>query len=505
MKRKIALLLSVFLTLSLCSCAGKGPDVPPETENNIIEISRGETEDEVNKLAASAVAYTDSFQSADGSVNVEINLEDASLYDGSFQTLQITPRPFTEEEVEHIARVLFADAVFYESNGRREATKSELRAQQEVLLAYLDSDAMEKYNEPGYQGLGTFDPAGAIRSFMERHPVEDAPESIERTVCDFQYKPWSDYHPGIGEVENYYQIAAQTEVDGIPYYFDAVNNTNAGIRVYHIGAYINEEIEWPLQLGTELYYDKLLSKAEPTQEQLDAVREKAEKLIGELNMGQWMIDSCEAVDMLQYWKIQVTAVPAINGIPMLRQPQLSSLRGEEEGTQNCYYPDLRMSFSANGDLLDFSLDTPVEISWESETESRVMSFSELMGSIKTQFSRYSAHQYTDQYCFGEEAPVEVMIDRIELGYDMLPVSQCPTEVLEYFGSPLWVNNSDFYLVPAVAVSGNFRTVPASEEAYAFDYRQKCGEDALFTILNAANGSTIAPENSGLVLSLLEFW
>lgn len=87
MKRKIALLLSVFLTLSLCSCAGKGPDVPPETENNIIEISRGDTEDEVNKLAASAVAYTDSFQSADGSVNVEINLADASLYDGSFQTL----------------------------------------------------------------------------------------------------------------------------------------------------------------------------------------------------------------------------------------------------------------------------------------------------------------------------------------------------------------------------------------------------------------------------------
>ena len=111
MKRKIALLLSIFLILTLCSCAAKEPEAPSETEDNIIEISRGDTGDEVNKLAASAVAYTDSFQSADGSVNVEINLADASLYDGSFQTLQITPRTFTDQEVQHISRVLIVDDV----------------------------------------------------------------------------------------------------------------------------------------------------------------------------------------------------------------------------------------------------------------------------------------------------------------------------------------------------------------------------------------------------------
>ena len=111
MKRKIALLLGILLTFQLCSCGVKEPEPAAEGENTIVEISRGEADRDVNKLAASAVAYTDSFKSADGTVEIEINLEDTQLYEGGFQTLQITPRPFTEEEVRHIANVLFGDAV----------------------------------------------------------------------------------------------------------------------------------------------------------------------------------------------------------------------------------------------------------------------------------------------------------------------------------------------------------------------------------------------------------
>ena len=61
MKRKIAMLLSIFLILTLCSCAAEEPDAPAETENTIVEISRGDSGEDTNKLAASAVAYTDSF------------------------------------------------------------------------------------------------------------------------------------------------------------------------------------------------------------------------------------------------------------------------------------------------------------------------------------------------------------------------------------------------------------------------------------------------------------
>ena len=105
MKRRIAILLSIFFIFQLCSCAVKEPEPSAETDNTVIEISRGGTDGDVNKLAASAVAYTDRFESADGSVSIEINLDDTSLYEGGFRTLQITPRPFTGEEVRHIANV----------------------------------------------------------------------------------------------------------------------------------------------------------------------------------------------------------------------------------------------------------------------------------------------------------------------------------------------------------------------------------------------------------------
>ena len=85
---------------------------------------------------------------------------------------------------------------------------------------------------------------------------------------------------------------------------------------------------------------------------------------------------------------------------------------------------------------------------------------------------------------------------------MVQVSECPSEVLEYCGVEILVNNSDFLLLPSVYVYGNFRTVPASpDEESTFDYRRDMGNDALFAVLDAANGGLIAPVNSGLILAM----
>ena len=499
MKRKIALLLSILLTLTLCSCAGKGPDVPPETENNIIEISRGDTEDEVNKLAASAVAYTDSFQSADGSVNVEINLEDASLYDGSFQTLQITPRPFTDEEVGRIANVLFGDAVFNEYIFCREYTQAELEEQRAFWQALLEREDLDEL----HCVLGTDgELRKTIEAFLEKYKVEAAPEEVERTVCDFRFKPYAYYYGD--QEENVMRVEAVSEIGGIPYRFRAENNTH-GIRAFSISAWIGYETVSPLGIREEILKDKLLCVDKPDQAQIDAIREKAEKMIAELGMGQWQIDQClcEEKTGLEWgtrYSIKITAVPVYNGIPLLRQEQPYTLRGTEEGIQNCDYPDLALSFAPDGTLLTFSLNTPVDVLAVSSEKCRMMSFSELIGSVKTQFSRPSADEYFMSYYAWDHSTAEVLIDRIVLGYDMLSMDNVPGETVEYFGTELTVNNSDFVLVPAVAVYGNYRLYETSpEEENAFDYRKDTGGDALFTILNAANGSMIAPKNSMQIL------
>lgn len=494
MKRKIAMLLCILLPLMLCSCAAKEPEAPAETENTIVEINRDDTGEDTNKLAASAVAYTDSFQSADGSVNVEINLEDTSLYEGSFRTLQITPRPFTEEEVQHIANVLFGDAVLYEYINNREATKTELLEQREVLETLLEGDAlMEMFNTEDVD-----DEKEIIRSYLDTHKVEDAPESVERTVCEFQYKPWDCYHnnaPGLTS-EGYLEISAQTEVEGIPYRFGAVNNTNNGVRVYRIDAFVANEIIWPLGVGEIMACDEILGKEEPKQEQIDAVREKAEKMIAAMDMGKWQIDSCEVSKYGDRYAIEVKAVPVYNGIPMLRQAQLSYLRGTEEGIQNCYNPELNITFSPDGTLYYFEMVTPVDITAAGE-EGKTMSFAELMGSIKTRFSQTSATDLPDGNRYAD-----AVVSDIQLGYAMVPANSGDNEHIQLpgvNGDTLVVNNSDFVLIPAVTVYGNYQTYLNTPEENAFDYRKIYGREALFAVLNASNGSMIAPANSNMIL------
>lgn len=484
MKRKIAMLLCILLPLTLCSCAAKEPEAPAETENTIVEISRGDTGEDTNKLAASAVAYTDSFQSADGSVNVEINLEDTSLYEGSFRTLQITPRPFTEEEVQHIANVLFGDAVLYEYINNREATKTELLEQREVLETLLEGDALkEMYADSADES------AELIRNYLDKHKVEDAPESIEKTVCDFQYKPWND-------AQGYLEINAHTEVEGIPYYFNAVNNTNNGVRIYRINVFVANEIIWPLGVDEIMLCDQILGKEEPHQEQINAIREKAEDMMGELDMGQWQIDSCEVTKRRDSYAIEVKAVPVYNGIPMLQQAQLSYLRGTEEGIQNCYNPELNITFSPDGTLYYFEMVTPVDITAAGE-EGKTMSFAELIGSIKTRFSQTSATDLPDGNRYAD-----AVVSDIQLGYAMVPVNSGDNEHIQLpgvNGDTLVVNNSDFVLIPAVTVYGNYQTYLNTPEENAFDFRKIYGREALFAVLDASNGSMIAPANSNMIL------
>ncbi len=502
MKRKIAMLLSILLILTLCSCAAEETDAPAETENTIVEISRGDSGEDTNKLAASAVAYTDSFQSADGSVNVEINLEDTSLYEGSFRTLQITPRPFTGEEVRHIANVLFGDAVFYEYIFCREYTKAELEEQRAFWQALLEREDLDEL----HCVLGTDgELRKTIETSLEKHKVEAAPEEIERTICDFSLKPYAYYYED--QEENVMRVEAFSEIGGVPYRFRAENNTH-GVRAFSISAWIGYDTVSPLGIREEVLKDKLLCVEKPDQNQIDAIREKAEKIIAELGMGQWQIDQCQCKEKtgLEWgtrYSIKITAVPVYNGIPLLRQEQPYTLRGTEEGIQNCNYPDLALSFAPDGTLLTFSLNTPVDILAVSGEESRMMSFSELMGSVKTQFSLPSADEYFMSYYAWDHSTAEVLIDKIVLGYDMLALNNVPGETVEYCGTELTVNNSDFVLVPAVAIYGNYRLYETSpEEENAFDYREDTGEDALFTILNASNGSMIAPKNSMQILPVV---
>lgn len=267
MKRKISLILSIFLLLQLCACMAKGPEPAAEGDNTIVEISRGETDGDVNKLAASAVAYTDSFKSADGTVEIEIALKDPELLETGFGPVRVRPRAITGEDAEHIARVLFGDAEMLDYLFCREYTKAELEEQRALWQELLAGDGLVKlYGDDEAGRHMAENTAQTIEAFLKSKTPDKAPESIERKVCDFTFEK--------ADKEECYEIRSVTEKDGIPYYFGAVNNTEGGIGVHHVSAYLSTEYNTPNNMGVHMLLNSLLSEEEPTAQQLEGARER---------------------------------------------------------------------------------------------------------------------------------------------------------------------------------------------------------------------------------------
>ena len=482
MKRKISLILSIFLLLQLCACAAKGPEPAAEGENTIIEISRGEADGDVNKLAASAVAYTDSFKSADGTVEIEIALNDPELLEAGFGPVRVRPRAITGEEAEHFARVLFGDAEMLDYLFCREYTKAELEEQRALWQELLAGDGLVKlYGDDEAGRHMAENTAQTIEAFLKSKTPDKAPESIERTACDFTFEK--------ADGEECYEIRSVTEKDGIPYYFGAVNNTEGGIGVYHVSAYLSTEYNTPNNMGVHMLLNSLLSEEEPTAQQLEAAREKAEELIEQLDIGQWQIDQCSSriafgLGSRELKTITVTAVPLYNNIPVLRQPQLDNLKSGEEGAQSCYYQDLRFEFAPDGTLISFDYYTPMDIVEDSVDNARTLSFSELMGSVKAFLSQTTAAQYPRPEGSNGTLESDVVISGIQLGLTRQAIA----------------GSGDYLLVPSVSVYGNYKTTYEKDgQTFSFNYKEEKGQDLLLMTFDAANGASFVPGNNGLLL------
>lgn len=484
MKRIAALLLCLLLASQLCACTTENtqPTASPETT---VEVSRGEADGDVNKLAASAVAYTDSFQNTEGTVNVQVDFKDVQLLNLNFGSLRVSPRPFTEEEAERAARVLFGEnAVLYEWKERPyQYTKAELEKSRAIWQELLEGDRLtELYGDNSnlYRDL--------LESCLEQYRVENMPDSIERTACSFTYKSQASYHPvssdGYIWPEDWRSIEAVTEVNGLPYHFSVDDNTDRGRRVYSIAAYISTETLSPLSVEEDLMILGLLSPEGATVEQLDAVREKAEKMIAALDIGQWQINCCESrphdlSDVTPLKEILVTAVPVYNDIPVLQQTQLSGL--SDDG-QDVYYQNISFSFAPDGTLLRFEMYSPMEVTEESVEELRTLSFTELMDSLKSQLTPLAAEDYAHYPMYpGDTTTAEVFADGIQLGYSRVLVE----------------NSADYLLVPSVTILGNYRSDIMTQDntgapvTISYDFRAEEGRDAVLLTLNATDGSAIS--------------
>ena len=158
---------------------------------------------------------------------------------------------------------------------------------------------------------------------------ESAAEDNPHIPCQWVYHKDSYYSLTASQYleeeheEDNDSIQVTTEKNGIPYYFSASIRNNTDYKLSSVFAFPQEHT-----IGDNAIYISQLCRTEkPTSSQIEKIKEKAEAMLKQMQMGDWKIDEyyLESTEMDEFI-IHINAVPKLCGVSALRIPQFSKVR-----------------------------------------------------------------------------------------------------------------------------------------------------------------------------------
>lgn len=427
------------------------------------------------------IQYSETFTSTDGTAAYVIDLNQ-ELTSDPLPIVEVVPHFFTGEEVRHIAHVLFGDAVFYEREpwDAPQYSKSQLQKKIDLLSQLASKSAMQKL----YGGNGNYaEELEIIQHYMQHYTtqLETAPDDDPHELCDWTFKSDSIYaDPAYGSEVIY----ATVDLGNVNYKIYTARRDKSD--------YVQNSLS--VQFGDGLGYDTLerdhyiagLCRTErPTEEQIAAVKEKAENLMKQMNMGDWFVCGTE-VDTDQrgtaaQYIIHVRAVPMFQGVPALYGQPVESLTSSDANASNYLMSAALFDFSAHGDLICFSMDGPVDIKTVVNESAATFSVEELMEKAKTQLSfrgvaagiglPYGIYDIR-QEVFGEDIICKVTITKMEFGLARVKVPNM---------------DHAYYYVPALVLYGAADYYGKYSGTW-FDAWSAANQDLVW--INAVDGSVI---------------
>ena len=238
-----------------------------------------------------------------------------------------------------------------------------------------------------------------------------------------------------------------------------------------------------------------LCSSEPTQDQLISVTQKAEQLLSDMNLGDWHVDECfveistGGLMLQDTYTIHVNAVPVINGIPAIRRGQLSHLKSDEVYASNYYLTDANFEFSANGDLIYFSMYSTIDVKEIINDNVATLSMDELLEKAKTHLT------LSDRSNYGNSEDLLVSWDNYYGEPIICKVNICE---LEYGMTRVKVPNSDnsYYYVPSIILSGTRSYYGKNSDTLYDTVINEAYSDGISPLvaINAVDGSVIQLNN-----------
>lgn len=339
-------------------------------------------------------------ESKGGSIEFHFNIEE-EISSEPIPVLEVVPYFLTEEDIKRVAYILFPDGEFYEAEPAlsQNYSKAEIQEKLDRWSYYTTEEALrELIAYRPYQPDYLLEIGKNVQNFVDQYTLmlEEAPSANPHKLCDWKFKKSSVYstpaeelaHKDTGKDND--DIKADIQVGDVHYRFSASTRNRDDFLISNINAYPYDGIS-PDNIGERIFRTRLCRTAPPTDEQVSAVRQKAETMLQQMQLGTWLVDECfvETKETNEYtdYIIHVNAVPVLNGTPALRKEQLTNLKNEQPGAARYYYTDVQFEFSANGDLVRFELKSPITVQKELPAHTAELDIAQQLETAKAYLSQ----------------------------------------------------------------------------------------------------------------------
>lgn len=458
--RKVAILLTtalIFTQLCACQANPSSPAVISKNDSSFdtnLSNSAKEGTDEAENLQ-----YSDEFFSTDGSIEFTMNIEQ-TLNDSVMPVVEVSPHKLLPEDVKNIANILFEDAFFYEREPSKNPNYSKTQIQNTITRwsKYVNDTAMAELLMDSSNEL-VADHVNILKNYISQYTekLDTAPIDNPHVLCDWTYKKDSHYNNLEAEIsggsssDELDVIYCTVDAGDIEYIFTASTHDSADYKLNTIDVTLSSGVG-PAEIDLMIYRAMLCRTPEPTNDQVQAIKEKAQNMLDSMNLGEWLvtntyIESRDFEEIAEHIVI-VEATPAFNGISSIYGQSIPSATATD--TYNAYYPVSKaiFGFSANGTLVHFRMQSPVDVKEVTNPNVATLSLDKLLETAKHALTLRDAHAG-----FGVPADMVYMYEEV-LNEDLI----CKIEItsLIYGLARVDVANSDcnYYYVPALVFNGN---------------------------------------------------
>lgn len=492
MKKIISVVIAVVIVLSFFTGCQPNPsqDAVISKQNDIFEEKIEQTIsvlDEKSSEQQSSLQWNDTFSSMDGSVFFTIDINQGVTKDTK-QVIEVVPHPLSGEDIERVAKSLLGNVTFYERRPSQntEYSKSQYQQMIERFAPYTNKDNLIALT--GTDGYWEY-----IQKYIAlwTQRLGSAPEIDPRIPCDWSLKKERHYNNNEFETEGRLLkddadiLIATAEKNGIEYNFSAISKNNGAYKVNRLNLNLTEGLGlYPVDMA--IYRAMLCRTDAPTQAQIDEIVSKAMHMLEDMQLGHWYLYSTdieeEKIGDANEYAINIVAAPTFYGDKVLLGQNLGASKADYAASYPATYAEF--SFSANGDLLYFNLDSPVDVVETKNERVATLSITELMELCKQNLS------YRDIGGFG--LPLET-IEYYENSYGEKILCNVKISEAKYgLGRRIVANSNDhYYYIPVLVLGGTAEYIGENSGLCYFSSNYISDENnSALVWINAVDGSII---------------